>query len=56
MREHGKPIGKVGPNIRKERFDWLKNHNCFEDPICKKNCLDVCVAFNNKVNLKQKEK
>lgn len=48
MREKGEAIGKVGPNMRKERFEWFKNHDCFADPICKKNCLDVCLNYNNK--------
>jgi len=48
MREGGKAIGKVGPNMRKERIEWFKIHNSYEDPICKKNCLDVCQFFMNK--------
>ncbi len=47
MREHGDPIGKVGPNMRAERICWSKSHNTHSDPICQKNCLDVCVAHNN---------
>lgn len=49
MRERGKPIGKVGPNMRAERIAWMENHNTHEDPVCKKNCLDVCIDYNNKV-------
>ena len=48
MREGGEPIGKVGPNMRKERSEWFENHNTYEDPICKKSCLDVCISYNNK--------
>jgi hypothetical protein len=48
FREGGDPIGEVGPNMRKERIDWLKTHDTHSDPICKKNCLDVCVAYNNR--------
>ena len=48
MRELGKPIGDVGPNMREERLEWYKNHDSSTDPICSKNCLDVCVLFNNK--------
>jgi molybdenum cofactor biosynthesis enzyme MoaA len=55
MREKGAPIGKVGPNMRQERLDYYKKHNSFEDPICKKNCLDVCVFFNNKFASYHKE-
>ena len=47
MREGGQPIGRIGKNMRKERSDWYKKHNTGTDPICKKNCLDVCVQYNN---------
>ena len=50
MREKGNPIGKVSENMRKERIEWSKNHNTFEDEICRKNCLDVCVHYNNRYN------
>ena len=48
MREKGNPIGKVGKNMRSERIKFIKNHDCFKDPICRKNCLDVCVDHNNR--------
>ena len=48
LREKGEPIGKVGPNMRKERCEWVKHHNTHKDPICSKNCLDVCIDYNNK--------
>ena len=48
LREGGKPIGEIGPNMRTERLEWLKKHNPHNDPICKTNCLDVCVDYNNK--------
>jgi molybdenum cofactor biosynthesis enzyme MoaA len=48
MREHGKPIGVVGPDMRAERIEWAKNHRPKSDPICCKNCLDVCIDHNNK--------
>lgn len=51
MREGGKPIGKVGENMRKERSDFIKNHNTHKDFICKENCLDVCIEYNNKYKL-----
>lgn len=47
MREQGDPIGKVGPNMRAERVRWSETHNSFDDPICRNNCLDVCVDHNN---------
>lgn len=49
LREGCKPIGKVGKNMRKERYDYYLKHDCYEDDICRKNCLDVCVDYNNKV-------
>jgi hypothetical protein len=49
LREGGKPIGKVSLSMRKERVEWSNNHNSFEDPICKNNCLDVCRDYSNKV-------
>lgn len=48
MREGGNAIGNVGPHMRQERLKWFEKHNTHCDPICKKNCLDVCVAYNNK--------
>lgn len=50
MREGGNPIGKVGPNMRQERADWIESHNSFNDPICREMCLDVCIDYNNKAN------
>lgn len=55
MREGGEPIGKIGPNMRQERLEWFETHNSYLDPICRKNCLDVCVSFNNKAELKKCE-
>jgi molybdenum cofactor biosynthesis enzyme MoaA len=49
LREGGKPIGEIGPNMREERVKWSKTHDCHQDKICKNNCLDVCIDFNNKV-------
>lgn len=51
MREQGNPIGKVSGNMRQERLDWVKNHNTFEDKICRENCLDCIVMYNNKFEL-----
>lgn len=48
MREKGKPIGRVNSNMRKERIDFIKKHNCYKDPICRENCLDVCIDYNNR--------
>lgn len=54
MREHGKPIGRLSDsmdNVRAERVDWFEKHDCYNDDICRNNCLDVCVDYNNKVRL-----
>lgn len=48
MREGGNPIGEVGPKMRFERIEFFNKFNSYEDPICRKNCLDVCVDHNNK--------
>jgi hypothetical protein len=47
MREGGGAIGDIGPTMRQDRARWVDNHNSHQDPICKQNCLDVCVAYNN---------
>lgn len=53
MREQGEPIGTIDDKsieeIREERWRWYLDHNSFKDPICSKNCLDVCIDHNNKV-------
>lgn len=48
MREHGQPIGTVHENMRADRITWMKHTDTHADPICKKNCLDVCIDYNNK--------
>lgn len=48
LRERGEPIGRVSHNMREERLWWMKNHNTHNDSICRRNCLDVCIDFNNK--------
>ena len=48
LREGGDPIGKIGQEMRRERLNWYLNHNTFNDEICQKNCLDVCIDYNNK--------
>lgn len=49
LREQGKPIGEIGPDMRAERLSWWEHHDPHDDPICSKNCLDVCREFNKKV-------
>jgi MoaA/NifB/PqqE/SkfB family radical SAM enzyme len=47
LREQGNPIGKVGENMRRDREIWVKKHDTHLDEICKKNCLDCIVKYNN---------
>jgi len=49
FREGGKAIGKVGPNMRQERYEWYKNHDTYKDDICRNQCLDVCSQYSNSV-------
>lgn len=49
LREQGQPIGEVGHEMRKERYNWWINHDPYKDPICRNNCLDVCVDYNTRV-------
>jgi MoaA/NifB/PqqE/SkfB family radical SAM enzyme len=51
FREGGEPIGKIGENFRRERKKWLEGRNSWEDEICRRNCLDVCKEYNNRVAL-----
>jgi MoaA/NifB/PqqE/SkfB family radical SAM enzyme len=48
MREGGQPICKVGPDMRQKRFDFMQTFDTHSDPICKKNCLDICKFYNKK--------
>ena len=48
LREGGAPIGQVGSEMRRERERWFREHDTHADPICLRNCLDVCVAYNNR--------
>lgn len=48
MRESGQAIGNVGDGMRADRKAWYEAHDTHCDPICKANCLDVCVDYNNR--------
>ena len=56
FREGGEPIGKVGPGMRADRERWHCVHRPWDDPICRKQCLDVCVAYNRRHRENHKEK
>lgn len=47
LREGGQPIGKIGPGMRAARAQWALTHDTYTDPICQRNCLDVCRDYNN---------
>jgi len=48
MREGGKPICKVNSKMREDRLEFMKTFDTHNDPICKKNCLDICRMYNRK--------
>jgi hypothetical protein len=50
LREGGNPIGSVSAGIRKERHRWFERHDAYADPICSKQCLDVCADYNERWN------
>lgn len=49
LREGGQPIGGVSPDRRDERRAWYEARQSDCDLICSRNCLDFCVAHNNRV-------
>jgi len=34
--------------MRNERMNWFSKHDTHNDAICRNNCLDVCIEYNNK--------
>jgi len=48
LRESGAAIGELTEGFRADREAWAKNHDTKADPICSKNCLDVCVEYNTR--------
>jgi len=52
MREGGEPIGRIAPNdMRQERLQWFQDHDSHLDPICREQCLDVCIDYNNRYEI-----
>jgi MoaA/NifB/PqqE/SkfB family radical SAM enzyme len=49
VREGGEPIGVMGPAMRQERVEWSERHNTIQDKICRRNCSDMYVDYNNRV-------
>jgi molybdenum cofactor biosynthesis enzyme MoaA len=56
LREGGETIGVLGSHVRVARGLWEFLHDTHIDPICKNNCLDVCIDYNNKVRSYHEEK
>jgi len=50
LREGGEPIGKMRRGFREQRLNWFEKHDTHKDNICKENCLDVCIDYNNKAH------
>lgn len=48
LREGGYPIGRMTSNFREERIEWFKENMYYDNKICRENCIDVCIAYNNK--------
>jgi MoaA/NifB/PqqE/SkfB family radical SAM enzyme len=48
LREQGKPIGDMVSDFREQRAAWYLHHDSIKDEICRNNCLDVCIDYNNK--------
>lgn len=51
FREKGEAIGTVGDvaTMLAERAKWYEQHDSQEDPICSRMCMDLLVAYNNRV-------
>ena len=56
LRKMGNPIRKVGPYMREERAEFIKNYKPWEDSICKEMCLDVCIDYNKTASQNQRNK
>jgi hypothetical protein len=42
--------------IRQDRINFMNKLDTFKNKICRENCLDVCIDYNNRVELfKNKE-
>jgi molybdenum cofactor biosynthesis enzyme MoaA len=48
LREGGKAINYGNDRLRESRLNWFKKHDSFKNEICRNNCLDVCIEYNNK--------
>lgn len=48
LREQGRPIGPMDASMRQVRLEWFRTHDTHKDPICRSNCIDCVVDYNNK--------
>jgi hypothetical protein len=56
LREGGIAVGRVGPDMMRDRESWFKWHNSLNDPICCKFCMDFKCDFNNAVHEDRKRR
>ncbi|MFA5616544.1 MAG: hypothetical protein WDK95_06770 [Syntrophorhabdaceae bacterium] len=50
MREGCEAIGSINGNFRNDRLNYFLNTDTYQDEICRNNCLDVCIDYNNTTN------
>lgn len=48
LREGAAPVGDIFGQVRQDRADWVERTDTYHEQICRENCLDVCVAYNNR--------
>jgi len=48
LREGAAPVGDLSGRVRQDRADWVERTDTYDNRICRENCLDVCVAYNNR--------
>jgi len=48
LREGAEPIGPIWRDVRGARGEWVAITDTHKNRICQENCLDVCVAYNNR--------
>ena len=49
LREMGAPVGNFDSSVRERRHEWWSQHDTHRDSVCRQNCLDVCIDYNNRV-------
>ncbi|MBI4434788.1 hypothetical protein HY635_03165, partial [Candidatus Uhrbacteria bacterium] len=54
LRHYGQPIGSLSDpfEVQQEKIrDFVRYHDCRQDPICVTNCTNCCKVFNVRANL-----